>query len=268
MPYSIGRQAPNYANLHYVTDTPVDRVRLRALREAKGWSQARLAREAGVHQTVVNRVEKGTAQNPRIESIRLIAKALGVHVEALAPGVSDPVTAPDQTYTTVAESGTLAPHLAEEVARYVVSEIAPLLPRLPPALQSFEETAPYADPFLTVDVEDAVAAGELGRTNGQSGLGERKLWWRVRITGHCMEPAIRDGDYVIVEKAHAEVGETVVVVLGDQVICKRLAMHDGELVLVAEDGTEVRPDEDGIILGVVRFVPMPRRSAIVRVHAS
>jgi transcriptional regulator with XRE-family HTH domain len=47
------------------------------LRRRKGWTQRDLAREAGVTQTTIVRIEQGTHE-PNISTIRKIAEALGV----------------------------------------------------------------------------------------------------------------------------------------------------------------------------------------------
>ena len=47
------------------------------LRKAKGWSQERLAREAGISVRTIIRVEQGVS-SPTIPILRKIAEALGV----------------------------------------------------------------------------------------------------------------------------------------------------------------------------------------------
>jgi transcriptional regulator with XRE-family HTH domain len=58
-------------------------ARLRALREAAGWSQAELAQAAGVSQQAVNTYERGE-RCPSWEAALRLAAALGVPVGALA----------------------------------------------------------------------------------------------------------------------------------------------------------------------------------------
>lgn len=55
---------------------------LRRLREAAGWSQAELARRAGIYHTYVQRAEKYCDPPPAMHLI-MLAKALGVSVEQL-----------------------------------------------------------------------------------------------------------------------------------------------------------------------------------------
>ncbi|HHY95896.1 MAG TPA: helix-turn-helix transcriptional regulator [Firmicutes bacterium] len=51
--------------------------RLKRLREAKGWTQTRLARESGVSQTYISELEAGKSI-PTIVIAQKLARALGV----------------------------------------------------------------------------------------------------------------------------------------------------------------------------------------------
>jgi transcriptional regulator with XRE-family HTH domain len=57
-------------------------VRIRQLRHAKGWSQERLAEEAGMHRTYLGGIEVAR-RNPSLRNLIRIARALGVPVKAL-----------------------------------------------------------------------------------------------------------------------------------------------------------------------------------------
>jgi transcriptional regulator with XRE-family HTH domain len=57
-------------------------VRIRQLRGQKGWSQERLAEEAGIHRTYLGGIETAR-RNPSLRNIVKIALALGVAVEEL-----------------------------------------------------------------------------------------------------------------------------------------------------------------------------------------
>lgn len=57
--------------------------RLKELREAVGLSQQGLADRAGVHLSIVFKIEQGTNKNPRIGSLLSLAEALGVGVDRL-----------------------------------------------------------------------------------------------------------------------------------------------------------------------------------------
>lgn len=55
---------------------------VRAIREAKGWSQDKLSDESGLHRTYISGIERGI-RNPTIEIVQKIALALGVEVSYL-----------------------------------------------------------------------------------------------------------------------------------------------------------------------------------------
>ena len=56
---------------------------LKRLREQRGLSQAALAKRSGVAQGYISEVEAGQKKNPGVETLRKIAKALGVPVTEL-----------------------------------------------------------------------------------------------------------------------------------------------------------------------------------------
>jgi transcriptional regulator with XRE-family HTH domain len=60
--------------------------RIKSLREAKGWTPNRLAKEATVPQPTIWRLEKGLVRNPKMEVLRKVANALGVTVDQLVGG--------------------------------------------------------------------------------------------------------------------------------------------------------------------------------------
>lgn len=63
---------------------PLDRAKIRALREAKGWSLARAAREAGwKHGQQWHQVEFGKVADPSFSTVERMARALGVTVNDL-----------------------------------------------------------------------------------------------------------------------------------------------------------------------------------------
>jgi len=53
------------------------RVRLRELRDAKGWSQQRLGEEAGVRQATISELETGATQRADFAVLDRLAQALG-----------------------------------------------------------------------------------------------------------------------------------------------------------------------------------------------
>ncbi len=48
-----------------------------------GWSQAQLARESGVHQSMISRLESGETNSINLSNLHELAKALGVPAAAL-----------------------------------------------------------------------------------------------------------------------------------------------------------------------------------------
>ena len=56
--------------------------RIRSLRRSKGWSQERLALEAGLDRTYVGGIERGE-RNVSLKNITRLAEALGAHPSAL-----------------------------------------------------------------------------------------------------------------------------------------------------------------------------------------
>jgi len=58
-------------------------MRLRQLREAKGWTQVDLAKKARVTQALISQLEAGKKASPSVVPLLRIAKALGATVEEL-----------------------------------------------------------------------------------------------------------------------------------------------------------------------------------------
>ena len=56
---------------------------LRKLREAKGLSQEKLARLADVANNTIIKIEAGKNQNPTLDTLRKVAKALNVSIDDL-----------------------------------------------------------------------------------------------------------------------------------------------------------------------------------------
>ncbi len=56
--------------------TPVT-FRIQELRQAKGWSQAELARRSGVPQPTISRMEQGTTSAVSLDNLERLGDALG-----------------------------------------------------------------------------------------------------------------------------------------------------------------------------------------------
>ena len=56
---------------------------LKKLRNKKGWSQEKLAREAGISYNTLIKIERGGIKNPRLETLIKLARALDVSLDKL-----------------------------------------------------------------------------------------------------------------------------------------------------------------------------------------
>jgi len=56
---------------------------LQKFRNKKGWTREKLAREADVSYHTIIKIERGGIENPKIETIIKLAKALGVSIDKL-----------------------------------------------------------------------------------------------------------------------------------------------------------------------------------------
>lgn len=61
---------------------------LTRLRLSRGWSQARLASEAGLPRQTLQRIERGKRLDPQISTVLALARALGVSVADLTRPVA------------------------------------------------------------------------------------------------------------------------------------------------------------------------------------
>ena len=56
---------------------------LKKLRNKKGWSQERLARESGISFHTLIKIERGSIKNPKLQTLIKLARALGVSLDKL-----------------------------------------------------------------------------------------------------------------------------------------------------------------------------------------
>ena len=92
----------------------IDGDAIRSMREARGWDQLQLAQAAGIHPSVVSRLERGLQDDLKASVLVAIAEAFALPVDSLLQRTHQQ----EQTQST--------PALAEIVAELV---------RLPPAYQ-------------------------------------------------------------------------------------------------------------------------------------
>lgn len=68
--------------------------RVREAREARGWSQQKLADEAGVSQTTIDKIEQGTTKRSRY--LPYVAKALDLSIRDLSPELASEISVAEQ----------------------------------------------------------------------------------------------------------------------------------------------------------------------------
>ncbi len=56
---------------------------LAKIRKQKGWSQEKLAQEAGISYNTLIKIERNGIKNPKIETVIKLAKALDISVDEL-----------------------------------------------------------------------------------------------------------------------------------------------------------------------------------------
>jgi len=78
--------------------------RIQKLRESRNWSQQELEEISQVPQSSISRIEKGVLLNPGVETMRKLAKALGVPVSVLLEeNVYDLISTKPLIYSSVAK---------------------------------------------------------------------------------------------------------------------------------------------------------------------
>lgn len=246
-------------------DTPFVRWLLDVVKQ-RGWKSGRQAAfYLGVNQAAFSTWLTG-ANLPKGQSIERLAVSTGEPLENIVRLVANSRQSERLQQDSYVTKGVIMDTLAEQVAERtaartsaaIVRDLAPLLYRLYPDHVPEQKWLRLTRMRIVERVEGAaMAAGGPGE-GGQISRGDRHVLWEVRVRGTCMEPTIPDGATVLIDRRAAELGETVAIAVGDDVMVKRLARLKDERVLVTEGGTTVRPGEEGLVLGVVCYVPMPR----------
>ena len=57
--------------------------KIKNLRKKAGWSQQKLAEEAGLSYTVITKIEQGVAKRPSIQTMMKLADAFGISLDEL-----------------------------------------------------------------------------------------------------------------------------------------------------------------------------------------
>lgn len=205
-------------------------LRVKELRERRGWTRSQLAAYAGVDPAYITNLEHGKMVRPGAEALERIARALGVPLHVLTQGL-----------------------------------IPPPPPRPPQdLLRELERSMPIAIPLLS----GSISAGpgsivDYEYVPREPPFSERpEAFLALPVRGDCMEPIISDGDVVIVDtQTEARPGDIVVAEHDGQVYVKELGFHQGRPALIARQGQEpILIDETTAVRGVViRVIKRLRR---------
>lgn len=206
--------------------------RIRQEREAQSVSRAELARFAGIAPTTLSDIELGYSKNTT--ALHKIATRLGVRVEWL-------------------ETGKGAKHAAAQSAD-------------DPDWRDIKATTQGVALGDGAAPEDYVEAHQLKfRANSLRGQGLKEKNLEVYYgRGDSMEPRIKDGDAILVNKAETRIVDDNIYFIRHEghYFVKRLQKHD-EMIFIVSDNKEnpqwrkpllVRPGDDFEVIGRVRWI--------------
>jgi transcriptional regulator with XRE-family HTH domain len=69
-------------------------ARLKRLRDAAGLTQQELATRAGLSMSMISQLEQGLKEDPRLSTLRALARTLNVTLDELAGGTGEPEEKP------------------------------------------------------------------------------------------------------------------------------------------------------------------------------
>lgn len=227
-----------------MTDNRAEQLgkRVLALREARHWTQAELARRAFIGRSYVAHIEDGKNM-PSVDVIDRVASALGTTASMLLSGADPDVRSPEEVGATV----------LEEVIKAVQGVPIRVIGRVP------------ADTLRIVDLE------EMSETRppvylSQQQLGGARAPFAVEISGDCFRShGIYDGDIVICDRAQErepEDWDLVLVRLNGETTFKRWRLAQGRHEL--RDGDDetvhviVASDRVEVLGFYVTYIPGPR----------
>lgn len=205
--------------------------RLAELRTQRGISQAELARRVGWTSGYVSLIEGNKRlvdALPRHDFMVRLADVLGVEVEDLASGVG---------------KGTLPRRVLTDDELF--AKIG----------AGYVEDIPVIDDVLVSAGPGSAIPQDIDDTLPQRS--RRRHFKHLRtlaVTGRCLEPELRHGDFVVIDRDRAaEPGKLVVAVRDEEeALIKRLVERDGLLYLATNDGRPDLPVDDHVrILGPV-----------------
>ncbi len=203
---------------------------IRRLREERGLTQGQLATYARVSRAWLSRVEIDSIKRPDREKLERVAQALRVPPETLLSAAGYRVGPPPPVQRT-------------RTPQEILKELERVTPILVP-----ETTQPAS--------AGPGAYAESEYWPYWPGPGERgHEFIAVPVTGDCLEPYIRSGERVIVDKsAVPRPGDIVVAVHEGEVVVKILRQRNGRLYLEAVRGQPpILVGEETTIIGVVRM---------------
>lgn len=205
---------------------------VRRLRNARGLTQGQLATYANVPRSWLSLLELDRIAQPDRDRLEQLAVVLGVRREVLWGA-----------------------------AGYRTEPMPPPAARKPDEILRELQAAMREAPILAPETTQAVSAGP--------GAPAEAEYWpyyptpeerghefvAVKVSGTCMEPRIREGDRVIVDKtATPRDGDIVVALHEGELLVKQLEKRNGDYYLVAlQDQPPIKVNGETRIIGVVRM---------------
>lgn len=204
--------------------------RLRRFRLARGLSVRELARRSGINHATISLAERRkrwVGKPPSIVDVRNLAQALEVTVDQLLGDDNTPL--PRRLLTDE--------ELLDKIGAGYVEDI-PLI----------DDVVVSAGPGSGVpqDIDDTLPR-----------RAKRRQFKHLRtlvVAGHCLEPDLRPGDFVVIDRDRAPTPGKLVVAVRDEeeALIKRLVDRDGTWYLTTNDGhSDIPVDEHIRILGPV-----------------
>lgn len=274
------------------------RANVKTLRDARGWEQQDLAREARVSKAYISRLEAGKTGKPRYEELGRVAAALGTTTEGLLAPLGTVVpSAEEDTQRLIREIATDV--FKTELEQYLESSSNKNLSFLQPLSNKSDDASAtmgelnhngswLPDGHERAEVYGLRASADVGRYLLHDDAGEtpievvmfesrrrRHRTSRViglQVQGDCLAPRIPDGATVLVEVERPGfpatdlgrlVNRIVFARVGDAMHIKGLRRRGGGYVLAPLNGDEAIPVTDEVcIVGVVietRYEPLLER---------